>query len=73
MNKKHISKFPIGTLVEFKRGYDPKPTITYGIVVGHTKLNVEVLLADPYLGEGVIVTSPRRLNSVQRLHCKPKV
>lgn len=73
MNKKHINKFPVGTLVEFKRGYDPKPAITYGIVIGHTTLNVKVLLADSYLGEGIVVTSMKRLNSVQRLHQKPKV
>ena len=73
MNKKHISKFPVGTLVKYKRGHDPKPTITYGIVIGHTKLNVKVLLAETFLGSSTVVTSPQRLDSVQRLHQKPKV
>jgi len=73
MNKKHITKFPVGTLVEFQRGHNPKSPTSYGIVIGHTALNVRVLLADPDFGGGTVVTSSKRLNSVQRLHKKPKV
>ena len=75
MNKKHISKFPVGTLVEFKLpNMFGVPTVTiYGIVIGHTTQNVKVMLSEPYLGNRRVVTSTKRLKSVQRLHQKPKV
>ena len=72
MNRKLINKFPIGTLVEFKRG-SLLYMITYGIVIGHTSLNVKVLLADSSLGRGIITTSEKRLISIQRPYQKLKV
>ena len=71
MNRKHINKFPIGTLVEYTRPNNPA-RITYGIVVGHTTLNVKVLLADYSLGCATSGLSENRLRSIQRLYQKPK-
>jgi len=79
MNNKHIIRFPLGTLVEFQTlkstlGKLPlKQHIIYGIVVGHTKLNVKVLLPESYLGDKIITTSATRLKTVQRPYKKINV
>ena len=74
MNKKHINKFPIGTLVAVEEKHiGVKVGEIYGIVTGHTSLNVEILLSKPIAGNTHIVTSPRLIKSVQRPYKKPKV
>ncbi len=72
--KKHISKFPIGTLVSIaEKRFGETVGEIYGIVVAHTTPNIEVLLSKPIHGRTKVITSPRLVKSVQRPYKKPKV
>lgn len=74
MNKKHINKFPIGTLVAVEeKSLGVTIGEIYGIVVAHTALNIEILLSKPIHGMTRVTTSPRLVKSVQRPYKKPKV
>ena len=74
MNKKHINKFPIGTLVTVEeKSLGVTIGEIYGIVVAHTTLNIEILLSKPIHSMTRVTTSPRLVKSVQRLYKKPKV
>jgi len=69
MKNHHVRRLPVGTLV-LHRGLQHS---TYGIVIGHTMLNVIVILSEPYHGRKIIHTSDRKLKSIQRPYSKPKV
>ena len=74
MNKKHINKFPVGTLVTVEeKSLGVTIGEIYGIVVAHTTLNIEILLSKPIHGMTRVATSPRLVKSVQRPYKKPKV
>ena len=74
MTKKHINKFPIGTLVTVEeKSLGETIDEIYGIVVAHTSLNIEILLSKPIHGMTKVVTSPRLVKSVQRPYKKTKV
>jgi hypothetical protein len=74
MNKKHINKFPVGTLVTVEeKSLGVTIGEIYGIVVAHTTLNIEILLSKPIHGMTRVTTSPRLVKSVQRPYKKPKV
>ena len=75
MNKKHIRKFPIGTLVTVEeKSLGETIGEIYGIVVAHTGYSsIEILLSKPIHGMTKVVTSPRLVKSVQRPYKKTKV
>ena len=78
MNKKHISKFPIGTLVTVEeKSLGVTIGEIYGIVVAHPRCfrsdDIEILLSKPIHGMTRVTTSPRLVKSVQRPFKKLKV